>query len=188
MPHLSGAEERIRDVHRIDEAGAGAVDVDARALQAHFRGNDAPEARSHVFIDHVGAQEQVDVARLQAGIGKGFAGGIRTEVLQPFVGDDMAGTDSRPGIDPLVGSIEEGGKVVVGDHLPGKGAAGSENSHIVQVLVFRNKSRFLPANPEIKVANLALLGPAWGEIPDTGVKFRRFCVFLYTGMRIFVHQ
>ena len=118
------------DIHCVDEAGAGTVDVDAGALQAQAGANDAAQAGRGVLIHHVGANEIVDVLRTQPGHVQGFAAGLDSQVFQLFRRNDVAGPDARTGHDPLIRRVKELGKHVVGDHFGGNGTASSDNFHI----------------------------------------------------------
>ena len=99
-------------------------------MQADGRGDDAAEARGHVFVDDIGAQQEVDVLRLPAGVGEGLQGRVAAQVLQPLVGNDMAGMDARPAHDPVVGRVQETLQVTVGDHLLRQGASGTDDLHM----------------------------------------------------------
>ena len=127
--HLPDLEVGVGDVQGVDEARTGAVDVDTGAVQAHGRGDDAAQARGHVLVDHVGTEQEVDVFRLPAGIGQGLQRRITAEVLQPLVGNDVAGMDSRPGHDPVVGRVQETLQVTVGDHFLRQRASGTDDLH-----------------------------------------------------------
>ena len=61
--------------------------------------------------------------------GQGSQCRVAAEVLQPLVGNDVSGTDARPGHDPVVGRVQETLQVTVGDHFLRQGTPGTDDLH-----------------------------------------------------------
>ena len=123
----TGADELVGDGQRVDEAGAGRVDVEGRAaggaqlvLQQAGRGREDQVRRGGAEHD------QVEVSGADAGrfhrAHRGVVGEVRGGLA---LGGDVALADAGAGDDPLVAGVHELGQVGVGQHLLRQVAAGT---------------------------------------------------------------
>jgi hypothetical protein len=115
---LAVADEHVRRGHGIDETGADRLHVECSALRhadpvldAHRRRRERPVRRRRR------ADKKVDVDGIDTGADQGRLGGADPEIGREFtVSGDVPGTDTRSFAYPIVGGIDDGGHLFVGQN------------------------------------------------------------------------
>src|SRR3954468_2906399 len=117
-------------VERVDEAGAGGVDVDgARALGPERERDVRGDARRHAVGRDRRDDDLVYLVRRAAGVvERGGAGAGRKLGERLVGGDDVALADAGAAHDPLVGRVEALDDLGVADHALGQRGADAEDA------------------------------------------------------------
>src|SRR4051794_16786093 len=117
-------------VERVDEAGAGGVDVDgARALGPELKRDVRRDARRHAVGRDRRDDDLVDLVRRAAGVLARLRARTGRKVRQRLAGgEDAALADAGAADDPLVARVEAGDDLLVADHALGQSSADAEDA------------------------------------------------------------
>ena len=121
---LAGRRERVGKIEGVEEARAGAVYVQRRAVCADLCLQKAAERGGNGVRQDAGGEYIIDVRGGKAGVFQRGVGGAGGELQERLVGNDLPGADAGVGADPLVRGIEELAQIIIGERVRGQGAAG----------------------------------------------------------------
>src|SRR4051812_4952463 len=130
-------------VERVDEAGAGGVDVDgARALGPELKRDVRRDARRHAVGRDRRDDDLVDLVRRAAGVLERLRARAGRKVRQRLAGgEDAALADAGAADDPLVARVEAGDDLVVADHALGQSSADAEDAGRLAAAALRRAMR-----------------------------------------------
>ena len=120
---LTRSDKGIGDLHAIEHAHTGGVQIERGRVRADRLGDRARERGGICIPAHGGAQDEVDLFPVGARIFEGALCGEDGQIVQPLVRENVAAMYSRPRIDPLVRRVQKCSEIVVGNNFFGKGAA-----------------------------------------------------------------
>ena len=138
--------ERVGEIEGVEEARAGCVYVQRRAVRADLRLQKAAEGGGDGVRQDAGCKDIVDVRGGEAGVFQRGVGGAGGELQKRLVGDDLPGADAGVGADPLVRGIEELAQIIIGERVRGQGAAGPQYPHAFSLLAPSYSSTFWRMN------------------------------------------
>ena len=143
---LAGRRERVGEIEGVEEARAGCVYVQRRAVRADLRLQEAAEGGGDGVRQDAGCKDIVDVRGGEAGVFQRGIGGAGGELQERLVGNDLPGADACVGADPLVRGIEELAQIIIGERVRGQGAAGPQYPHAFSLLAPSYSSTFWRMN------------------------------------------
>ena len=105
------------DVAGIDEAHTRTVKVNTRAFCPDLLFYDTTQCRCHIFIDHIGTDDKIEIFGIQISVSQSFLGCIDSKIEYILRREYTAFLDAGTRRNPFVRCVENLSEHLVGDHF-----------------------------------------------------------------------